>query len=93
MRFVKPIDTQALAKAAAEHDLLVTIEENSIAGGAGSAVNEALHQEGINQPVLNLGVPDRFMAHDQPAAMLEAAGLSADEIESAVLRRIGKKPD
>lgn len=92
MRFVKPMDLQALKDAAAGHDLLVTIEENSLAGGAGSAVNEALNNLDMDQPVLNLGVPDRFMAHDTPTAMQQAAGLSADEIEAAVLRRIGEGP-
>lgn len=61
MRFVKPLDTELLQIIAAQHDTLVTVEENAIQGGAGSAVNEWLMKQRILKPVLNIGLPDRFI--------------------------------
>ena len=69
---------------AAGHRLLVTLEENVVQGGAGSAVNELLHASGIQVPVLNLGLPDRFIEQATQAEQLEEAGLSADQIERRI---------
>ncbi len=80
MRFVKPLDTELIAEMASKHDLLVTIEDNAVLGGAGSAVNEYLAKAGLLTPVINLGLPDEFMPHGQRNELLADAGLSADGI-------------
>lgn len=88
MRSVKPLDRDAVLAAAADHDLLVTLEENVVAGGAGSAVNELLAVEGVRVAVLNLGLPDAFVEHGKPAELLAECGLDADGIEAAIRRRL-----
>ncbi|GIX21735.1 MAG: hypothetical protein KatS3mg121_0518 [Gammaproteobacteria bacterium] len=80
MRFVKPLDEALLREIAAEHALLVTLEENAVAGGAGSAVNEALQRLGLPRPVLNLGLPDRFLEHGSREELLAEAGLDAESL-------------
>jgi 1-deoxy-D-xylulose-5-phosphate synthase (EC 2.2.1.7) len=82
MRFVKPLDLALLRTLAASHRLLVTLEENAIAGGAGSACAEALAGTGIR--IVHLGLPDRFIEHGDPAHMLADCGLDAAGIESRV---------
>jgi 1-deoxy-D-xylulose-5-phosphate synthase len=82
MRFVKPLDTHLIDKLAAEHDLLVSVEENVIAGGAGSAVSEYLAQQGKTVQMLHLGLPDEFIKHGSQEEIraelqLDAAGLEA----------------
>ena len=89
MRFVKPLDTELLQQLATGHSLLVTLEENAVMGGAGSAVNEWLLAEGISIPVLNLGLPDIYVEHDKPASMLAECGLDAAGIERAIRQRLG----
>ncbi|MDN5870772.1 MAG: 1-deoxy-D-xylulose-5-phosphate synthase [Nitrococcus sp.] len=84
MRFVKPLDTELLVELAAGHDLLVTAEDNVIAGGAGSAVGEALAKEGIKVSLLQLGLPDRFIDHGSQEDQLAAAGLDGEGILAAV---------
>lgn len=88
MRFVKPLDEQLLRELAASHELLVTIEENSIMGGAGSAVSEFLAQDGIVKPVLHLGLPDYYVEHAQPTQMLAECGLDGAGIARAVNARL-----
>ena len=88
MRFVKPLDTELLQQLADSHGLLVTLEENAIMGGAGSAVNEWLLAEGIQVPVLNLGLPDIYVEHDKPNNMLAECGLDAAGIEQAIRSRL-----
>src|SRR5690554_3551039 len=88
MRFVKPLDTELLRQLADSHGLLVTVEENAIMGGAGSAVNEWLLAKGIQIPVLNLGLPDIYVEHDKPASMLAECGLDAAGIERAIRQRL-----
>ena len=88
MRFVKPLDEALLREAAASHELLVTIEENSIMGGAGSAVAEFLAAERIVMPVLHLGLPDLYVEHAKPSEMLAECGLDAAGIEAAVRQRL-----
>jgi len=87
MRFIKPLDTTLLAKLAASHDLLVTVEDNSVMGGAGSAVNEALLEMGLSTPIVNLGLPDTFLHHASREALLADAGLDAD----GIIRRVEAK--
>lgn len=87
MRWAKPLDTELLLAIAGEHDALVTLEEGCIAGGAGSAVAEALHAAAIAVPLLQLGLPDVFIEHGDPAKLLALQGLDAAGIESAVRDR------
>ena len=88
MRFVKPIDETLILELAAGHELLVTVEENTVMGGAGSAVNELLAQRNIVMPVLNLGIPDHYIDHAKPAEMLEQCGLHAAGIERSIRTRL-----
>ena len=90
MRFVKPLDTQLIAELSASHELLVTVEENAVMGGAGSAVNEWLLAQGIKLPVLNLGLPDIYVEHAKPAEMLAECGLDAAGIEAAIRARLDR---
>ncbi len=63
MRFVKPIDEMLIVEMCSEHDLIITVEENVIQGGAGAAVNEVIAAHGINQKIANYGLPDRLLQH------------------------------
>jgi 1-deoxy-D-xylulose-5-phosphate synthase len=87
MRFVKPLDQDLIISLAEEHDLLVTLEENAIAGGAGSAVTEFLNSQNLIQPVLQLGLPDSFIDHGKHGQLLEEAGLDAEGIRQSIKRR------
>lgn len=87
MRWAKPLDTALLLELAARHDALVTVEEGCILGGAGSAVCEALNAAGVLKPVLQLGLPDVFIEHGDPAKLLALQGLDAAGIERAVRQR------
>ena len=84
MRFVKPLDEKLIARAAQKHSLLVTVEENVLAGGAGAAVLEFLHRAGLNNRVLQLGLPDAFVAHGKSEDLLAECGLNAEGITAAV---------
>ncbi|MFI8745147.1 1-deoxy-D-xylulose-5-phosphate synthase [Pseudomonas sp. NPDC077186] len=88
MRFVKPLDTALLRELAASHELLVSIEENALMGGAGSAVGEFLAAENIVKPLLQLGLPDYYVEHAKPAQMLKECGLDQAGIEAAVRARL-----
>lgn len=89
MRWAKPLDVELLRELALTHDGLVTLEEGCIPGGAGSAVMEALHAEGLQVPVLTLGLPDEFSEHGDPAKLLAALGLDALGIEASIRARFG----
>jgi 1-deoxy-D-xylulose-5-phosphate synthase len=89
MRWAKPLDVALLRELASTHDALVTVEEGCIPGGAGSAVMEALHADGLSLPVLSLGLPDEFSEHGDPAKLLAALGLDATGIEASVRARFG----
>lgn len=88
MRFVKPLDTQAVLAAAEEHALLVTLEENAIAGGAGSAVSEALAAANVQMPVLHIGLPDQFIKHGGQDEVRAELGLDAHGIELQIKARL-----
>ena len=88
MRFVKPLDEELVLKMADEHRLLVTVEDNVVAGGAGSAVNECLAAHGRSTEVLNLGLPDRFLEHGSREELLAEAGLDVAGIQAAVETRL-----
>jgi 1-deoxy-D-xylulose-5-phosphate synthase len=87
MRFVKPMDRDVIGEMADTHDLLVTVEENAIAGGAGSGVAEILQELGKTPPILHLGLPDHFIDHGDPAALLAGVGLNREGIAAAVRAR------
>ncbi len=93
MRFVKPLDLELLNELAQGHRLLVTLEENAIAGGAGAAVAEALAELGLCVPVAHLGLPDRFIEHGDPAKMLADCGLDAPGIEARVREALTLLPE
>ncbi len=84
MRFVKPLDSELLRSLAQAHELLVTVEEHQIMGGAGGAVCEALAGLGLEKRVLLLGLPDRFIDHGDPAKLLSSVGLDGPGIEKAI---------
>ncbi|NMM86453.1 1-deoxy-D-xylulose-5-phosphate synthase [Rhodococcus sp. SRB_17] len=87
MRWAKPLDVDLLLEVAGEHDALVTLEEGAILGGAGSAVLEALSAAQVLRPVLQLGLPDVFIEHGDPAQLLALQGLDAAGIERSVRAR------
>jgi 1-deoxy-D-xylulose-5-phosphate synthase len=89
MRWAKPLDTGLLREIARTHEAIVTVEEGSVMGGAGSAVMEALQAEGLALPVLALGLPDSFIEHGDPAKLLSLQGLDAAGIERSVRERFG----
>tara|TARA_Y100001936_G_scaffold252809_1_gene314249 strand:- start:547 stop:2499 length:1953 start_codon:yes stop_codon:yes gene_type:complete len=88
MRFVKPLDTELIDQLAATHSLIVTVEENVIAGGAGSAVTEYLHQRGVNVAVLQLGLPDTFVDHGNHLTLLSQLGLDAEGIAQSIQQQL-----
>ncbi len=88
MRFVKPLDEALILELATSHALLVSVEENVVAGGAGSAIGEFLAARDIPVPLLMLGLPDRFLEHGKPATMLHAVGLDAEGIEASIRARL-----
>ena len=90
MRFVKPLDVDLLRQLAQRHRLLVTLEENAIAGGAGAACAEALAELGIHVPVIHLGLPDHFIEHGDPAKMLAECGLDCAGIEARIRKLLSE---
>jgi len=87
MRFVKPLDEALLADLAGTHDAFVTVEDNVVAGGAGSAVAECLAARGINLPILHLGLPDAYLEHGSREQLLSVAGLDLPGIRKAIRAR------
>ena len=88
MRFVKPLDAGLIGEVAENHELLVTVEENAVLGGAGSGVNELLANKGMPVNILNIGIPDRYIEHGSRKDCLEMAGLDADGIFAQVSERL-----
>jgi len=84
MRFVKPIDENLISTIAESHDLIITIEDNAINGGAGSAVNEYLNKQAIQIPVINLGIPDEYVEHATREEQLESIGLTGAGIVKTI---------
>ncbi len=87
MRFIKPLDRELVLAVAAQHEGLVTIEDNVVAGGAGSGVGELLNAEGMLRPILHLGLPDSYQHHASREDLLAEAGIDAAGIRAAVLKR------
>jgi 1-deoxy-D-xylulose-5-phosphate synthase len=92
MRFVKPLDEEIILSMAASHELLVTLEDNALMGGAGSAVGECLAAHGVLVPLLSIGIPDHFIEHGSREECLAAAGLDAASILESV-RHWQHKPE
>jgi 1-deoxy-D-xylulose-5-phosphate synthase len=90
MRFVKPIDRDLVFRLATTHDLLVTVEESVVAGGAGAAVAEALAADGFAVPVLHLGLPDHFVEHGDPQQLIVDCGLDAEGIARSIRERMAQ---
>ena len=86
MRFIKPLDEDLVIPLAARHRAIVTIEENATVGGAGSAIGELLTSEGLQVPLLQLGIPDRFIEHGSRDSCLAAAGLDAAGLTASIER-------
>ena len=84
MRFVKPLDEQMVLRMAEQHEILVTLDESAVSGGAGSAINECLMANHVRIPVLNHGLPDRFIEHGERDDMLRDAGLDTQGIMKAI---------
>jgi len=89
MRFVKPLDEDLVRQLAQEHELLVSVEEGSLMGGAGSAVAECLAAAGLTRPLLHLGLPDKFIDHGDTGQLLAAAGLDKAGLLAAIRSRLG----
>jgi 1-deoxy-D-xylulose-5-phosphate synthase len=90
-RFAKPIDAGLMAQLAAEHDLLVTVEEGVLAGGFGSAVWETLNEAGATPRILRVGLPDRYVTHGKPALLHEEVGFTAKRIAQRVTAAISDR--
>jgi 1-deoxy-D-xylulose-5-phosphate synthase len=90
MRFIKPLDDELVASLASNHQLLVTVEENTVMGGAGSAIMESLASAGITVPILQLGLPDIFIDQGDPSQMLADCGLDKAGIIKSVRARLGE---
>jgi len=91
MRFVKPLDEALVLELARSHEGLITVEEGCVMGGAGSAVLECLAAAGVQVPVLQLGLPDRFVEHGDVGKLLALCGLDAAGIEASILKRFGSR--
>jgi len=90
MRFVKPLDEELILRLARTHRAFVTLEDNAVTGGAGSAVNEMLGLHNVTIPVLNLGIPDRFIEHGSRNECLAAAGLDAVSVSAGIRAWLGE---
>lgn len=93
MRFVKPLDEKLIREIALTHRFIITVEENALMGGAGSAVNEFLAKENFICSILNLGLPDSFLEHGNPDAMLKECGLDTQGIITAIKQRLATYED
>jgi 1-deoxy-D-xylulose-5-phosphate synthase len=87
MRFVKPLDSHLITSLAESNELIVTVEENVLKGGAGSGVNELLNQNNLDTQTLNLGLPDQHIEHGSPSKILEKYGLDAVGIYQSILSK------
>lgn len=90
MRFIKPVDVDVIVEIAQSHELLVTIDENVVAGGAGGAISEVLAERGMPQNLLYVGLPDRLIQHGSREEMLADAGLTPDAIEQVIRRHLDR---
>jgi 1-deoxy-D-xylulose-5-phosphate synthase len=92
-RFAKPVDAGLAAQLAAEHELLVTVEEGVLAGGFGSAVWETLSDAGVTQRILRVGLPDRYVTHGAPKLLYEEVGFTGQRIAERIEAAVAEQPD
>jgi 1-deoxy-D-xylulose-5-phosphate synthase len=90
-RFAKPVDAGLVAQLAAEHELLVTVEEGQLSGGFGSAIWETLSDAGITVPILRVGLPDRYVTHGAPKLLHAEVGFTPERIAERVLAAVGDR--
>jgi len=90
MRFIKPLDEVLILELARTHDAIVTVEEGCIMGGAGSAICEYLSANAVAKQILQLGLPDLFIDHGDPAKLLSMQGLDASGIETSIRKRFSE---
>ena len=90
MRFVKPLDDDLVKELATSHELLVTVEENAVMGGAGSAVAESLERQGLAVPLLQLGLPDQFVEQGEHALLLKRCGLDKDGLVHSISKLLSE---
>ena len=90
MRFVKPIDEELILKMAASHELIVTVEENMVQGGAGEAVNQVLAENGVTQSIVNYGLPDRMIQHGSRDDMLNDVGMNQEGLIEFIQHHLGE---
>lgn len=88
MRFIKPLDTELIVELARNHSLLVSVEENSVIGGAGAEIERLLTEQGVHVPLLRLGLPDRFIEHGDQMQLLADLGLDSHGIVRAVRKQL-----
>ena len=88
MRFIKPLDEELIASLAESHDLLVSVEDNAIKGGAGSGINEFMESKNLQTAILNLGLPDKFLDHGKVSEMRAEIGLDSKGILNAIRQRL-----
>ena len=93
MRFVKPLDEALILELAGQYELLVTIEENVVTGGAGSAVNECLAAHNVSISMINLGLPDRFIEQGTHGELLSLCGLDAEGIQNSIEAHFANKTE
>lgn len=84
MRFIEPLDESLISELAANHEILITLEENTISGGAGSGINESLHRQNINLPVLNIGLPNYYGEHGERGELLADCQLDIDGVRNQI---------
>lgn len=92
MRFIKPLDEHMILECAKTHEILVTLEENVIAGGAGSAVNEFILSKSLNNQVVNFGLPDHFLEHGSSSEILKGCGLDAQSLLDTLCKKFSLSP-
>ena len=90
MRFIKPMDRELVLQMTAKHRLLVSVEENSLIGGAGAEIARCLEENSCTTPLLRIGLPDHFVDHGDPGVLLAEAGLDAPGIEKQIHEKMGK---
>ena len=90
MRFVKPLDIEIIEEICTHHSHIITVEENVVLGGAGSAVNEIILNNGLSSKVYNLGIPDKTIMHGSQDELLSEIGLDEKGIRNTTLNFVGK---
>jgi len=91
MRFIKPLDSEILMQLPNKYKFIITIEENSLSGGAGSAINEFFNEHNMDVKILNIGLPDKFLAHGERNQLISECGLDSQGIIKKIYHFLGRK--